>query len=62
MPAQIARCGERDGDRGEQHRDERSEAEELLGALERLPHFGTQVAHGLHPLAGLAARRRSQLR
>ncbi len=53
MPSQVARRRERDGDRGEQHRDECGEPDEFLRALERLPHFGTQVAHGLDPLPGL---------
>ena len=53
MAAQVARRGERDRDRGEHHRDQRREAEELLRALERLPHFGPQVADVLHPLSGL---------
>ena len=50
---QVARCGKRDRDRGEDHRDQRREAEELLGTIERLPHLGPQVADVLHPLAGL---------
>ena len=53
MPAQVARRRERDRDRGEQHGDQRREPEELLRALERLPHFGPQVAHGLQPLPRL---------
>ena len=53
MPSQVARRGERDGDRREQHRHERGEAEEVLRALERLAHFGTQVAHGLDALPWL---------
>ena len=53
MPAQVARRGERHGDGGENHRDQRGQAEKLLRAFERLPHFRPQVAHVLHPLAGL---------
>jgi hypothetical protein len=53
MAAKIARCGERDGDRREQHGDERSEPQEPLGALERLPYLGPQIAHGFDALARL---------
>ena len=53
VAAQVARRGERHGDRSQQHGDERGEAEELLRAIERLPHLGTQVADGLHALPGL---------
>ena len=53
MTAQVARRGERHGDRRQQDGDQRGEAEELLRAIERLPHLGAQVADGLHALAGL---------
>ena len=56
MAAQIARRRERDRHRGQDHRDQRREAEELLGALERLAHLGPQVAHVLHPLSRLQLR------
>ncbi len=55
MPAQVARRGQRDRDRRQQHGDERREAEEPLGAFERLPHFRAQVAHRVHALSGLDA-------
>ncbi len=53
VAAQIARRGERDRHCGEDHGDERREPEESLGALERLPHLGPQVADILHALARL---------
>ena len=53
MPAQVARRGQRDRHRREQHGHECGEAHEFLRALERLADFGTQVAHVLYPLPGL---------
>ena len=56
MAAQVARCRERDRDGGEDDRHQRREAEELVGAFERLAHLGPQVAHVLHPLSRLQPR------
>ncbi len=58
VAAQIARRGQRDGDRGEDHGDQRGEAEKLLRALERLPHFGTQVADRFDALSAFEPRLR----
>ena len=52
MPPQIARCRERDRNRRQQHGDERRQTEEALGALERLPHFGPQIADRFDALPG----------
>jgi hypothetical protein len=48
----IARCRERDRDGRQQHGDERRQAEEALGALERLPHLGPQIADRFDALPG----------
>ena len=51
LSMQITARRERDGDRGEKHRDERRKTEEFLRAFERRAHFGTQVANGFQTLS-----------
>ena len=56
MAAQVTRRGERDGDGGQDHRNQRRQAQEFLRAFERLPDLGPQVADVLHSLARLQFR------
>ena len=53
MAAQIARRGERDRHGGENDRDQGDETEKPFRALQRLAHFGAQVAHAFDSLPGL---------
>src|SRR5205823_8611776 len=57
MTTQISRCRQRDCHGGEQDGHQRGETEKFLGALERLAHFGTQVAHRLDTLTRCELRR-----
>ena len=57
MTTQISRRRQRDRHGGKQDGNQRGETEKFLGTLERLPHFGTQVTHGLDTLTGGELRR-----
>ena len=56
VAAEVARRRQRNRGRGEDHGDQRGEAEILLRALEGLPDFGTQVANRLDALAAFQPR------
>ncbi len=56
MSPQVAGRRQRNRDRGQQHRDQRRKPQEFFRAVERLPHFGPQIADALH------AQSRFQLR
>ena len=53
MATEITRRGESHRHGGENHRDQRGEAQELFRPLQRLPHLRPQIADILHPLTGL---------
>src|SRR5438309_11493995 len=57
MTTQISRRRQRDRHGGKQDGNQRGETEKFLGTLERLPHFGTQVAHCLDTLTRCELRR-----
>ena len=52
MATQVTRCGEGDRHGGQDHRDQRGEAQELFRPFQRLPHLRPQIANIFHPLAG----------
>ncbi len=56
MSAQVARRRQRHRRGGEDRCDQRGETEKLLGAVERLPDLGPEVAYRFEPLTALEPR------